>query len=125
MTDDASGLRSPSSRVGLSQQRAALQPVTSLGQRGEKWEKVGNWTQGEKRGRVSGVLSASLPLMAPLDPPLWTPLETLRDASKRTLCPLWTPLTRFSPANLKLCWLTLVVMFPRVSRQHEGRRARI
>eukprot|EP00976_Prorocentrum_cordatum_P068861 1179315-Prorocentrum_minimum.AAC.4 len=35
---------------------------------GEKWEKVGNWTQGEKRGRVSGVLSASLPLLAQEDP---------------------------------------------------------
>eukprot|EP00976_Prorocentrum_cordatum_P065891 1178091-Prorocentrum_minimum.AAC.5 len=38
------------------------------GHRGEKWEKVGNWTQGEKRGRVSGVLSASLPLLAQEDP---------------------------------------------------------
>eukprot|EP00976_Prorocentrum_cordatum_P072745 1180829-Prorocentrum_minimum.AAC.1 len=35
---------------------------------GEKWEKVGNWTQGEKRGRASGVLSASLPLLAQEDP---------------------------------------------------------
>eukprot|EP00959_Pyramimonas_sp_CCMP1952_P156353 3269887-Pyramimonas_sp.AAC.1 len=34
---------------------------------GEKWEKVGNWTQGEKRGRVSGVLCASLPLLAQED----------------------------------------------------------
>eukprot|EP00976_Prorocentrum_cordatum_P082238 1184733-Prorocentrum_minimum.AAC.1 len=41
---------------------------TRLGQRGEKWEKVGNWTQGEKRGRVSGVLSAPLPLLAQEDP---------------------------------------------------------
>eukprot|EP00976_Prorocentrum_cordatum_P053761 1084446-Prorocentrum_minimum.AAC.1 len=31
---------------------------------GEKWEKVGNWTRVEKRGRVLGVLSASLPLLA-------------------------------------------------------------
>eukprot|EP00976_Prorocentrum_cordatum_P071529 1180358-Prorocentrum_minimum.AAC.4 len=38
--------------------------------RGEKWEKVGNWTQGEKRGRVSGVLNASLPLSAQEDPHL-------------------------------------------------------
>eukprot|EP00959_Pyramimonas_sp_CCMP1952_P434134 9091103-Pyramimonas_sp.AAC.3 len=29
--------------------------------RGEQQEKVGNWTQGEKNGRASGVLSASLP----------------------------------------------------------------
>eukprot|EP00976_Prorocentrum_cordatum_P036278 738309-Prorocentrum_minimum.AAC.7 len=33
-----------------------------MGESGEKWEKVGNWmyevdTQGEKRGRVSGVLN--------------------------------------------------------------------
>eukprot|EP00976_Prorocentrum_cordatum_P090728 1188231-Prorocentrum_minimum.AAC.2 len=34
----------------------------------EKWEKVGNWTRAEKRGRVSGVLSASLPLLAQEDP---------------------------------------------------------
>eukprot|EP00976_Prorocentrum_cordatum_P077032 1182522-Prorocentrum_minimum.AAC.1 len=34
------------------------------GPRGEKRAKVGNWTQGEKRGRVSGVLRASLPLLA-------------------------------------------------------------
>eukprot|EP00959_Pyramimonas_sp_CCMP1952_P475134 9504023-Pyramimonas_sp.AAC.2 len=40
----------------------------SKGQRGEKWEKAGNWTQGEKRGRVSRVLSASLPLLAQEDP---------------------------------------------------------
>eukprot|EP00959_Pyramimonas_sp_CCMP1952_P446089 9339756-Pyramimonas_sp.AAC.2 len=34
-----------------------------------KWEKVGNnWTQGEERGRVSGVLCASLPLLAQEDP---------------------------------------------------------
>eukprot|EP00959_Pyramimonas_sp_CCMP1952_P173932 3634284-Pyramimonas_sp.AAC.1 len=34
-----------------------------LGPRGEKLEKAGNWTQREKRGRVSGVLmSATLPL---------------------------------------------------------------
>eukprot|EP00976_Prorocentrum_cordatum_P059547 1175545-Prorocentrum_minimum.AAC.3 len=30
--------------------------------------KVGNWTQGEKRGRVSGLLSAPLPLSAQEDP---------------------------------------------------------
>eukprot|EP00959_Pyramimonas_sp_CCMP1952_P150483 3149368-Pyramimonas_sp.AAC.1 len=36
--------------------------------RGEQWEKVGNWTQGEKRGRVFGVLSAPLPLLAQEDP---------------------------------------------------------
>eukprot|EP00959_Pyramimonas_sp_CCMP1952_P213740 4472334-Pyramimonas_sp.AAC.1 len=36
--------------------------------RGEQWEKVGNWTQGARRGRVSGVLSATLPLLAPKDP---------------------------------------------------------
>eukprot|EP00976_Prorocentrum_cordatum_P090554 1188172-Prorocentrum_minimum.AAC.4 len=36
---------------------------------GERWEKVGNWTQGEKGGRVSGgVLSAPLPLMTQEDP---------------------------------------------------------
>eukprot|EP00976_Prorocentrum_cordatum_P078227 1183016-Prorocentrum_minimum.AAC.5 len=35
---------------------------------GERWEKVGNWTQGEKRGRVSGLLSAALPLLAQEDP---------------------------------------------------------
>eukprot|EP00976_Prorocentrum_cordatum_P063264 1177027-Prorocentrum_minimum.AAC.2 len=29
---------------------------------GERWEKVGKWTQGEKRGRVGGVLSAPLPV---------------------------------------------------------------
>eukprot|EP00976_Prorocentrum_cordatum_P055268 1115123-Prorocentrum_minimum.AAC.4 len=39
---------------------------------GEQWEKVGNGTQGEKRGRVSGgVLSAPLPLLlAQEDDPL-------------------------------------------------------
>eukprot|EP00976_Prorocentrum_cordatum_P106996 1194566-Prorocentrum_minimum.AAC.3 len=31
---------------------------------GLKGKEVGSWTQGEKRGRVSGVLSASLPLLA-------------------------------------------------------------
>eukprot|EP00976_Prorocentrum_cordatum_P116725 1196202-Prorocentrum_minimum.AAC.3 len=36
--------------------------------RGEQWEKVGNWSQGEKRGRVSGVLSAPLSLLAQEDP---------------------------------------------------------
>eukprot|EP00976_Prorocentrum_cordatum_P097352 1190952-Prorocentrum_minimum.AAC.2 len=40
----------------------------SRGPRGEQWEKVGNWTQGEKRGRVSGVLRAPLPLLAEEDP---------------------------------------------------------
>eukprot|EP00976_Prorocentrum_cordatum_P074328 1181475-Prorocentrum_minimum.AAC.2 len=39
-----------------------------VSRKSEKWEKVGNWTQGEKRGRVSGVLSASLPLLAQEDP---------------------------------------------------------
>eukprot|EP00959_Pyramimonas_sp_CCMP1952_P181336 3791602-Pyramimonas_sp.AAC.2 len=34
---------------------------------GGPWEKVGNWTQGEKRGRCSGA-SASLPLLAQEDP---------------------------------------------------------
>eukprot|EP00959_Pyramimonas_sp_CCMP1952_P293734 6143387-Pyramimonas_sp.AAC.1 len=38
------------------------------GHRGEKWEKVGSWTQREKRGRVSRVLSASLPILAQEDP---------------------------------------------------------
>eukprot|EP00976_Prorocentrum_cordatum_P116449 1196165-Prorocentrum_minimum.AAC.3 len=42
--------------------------VTNLrprqGPRGGQWEKVGNWTQGKKRGRVSGVLSVPLPLLA-------------------------------------------------------------
>eukprot|EP00976_Prorocentrum_cordatum_P114884 1195914-Prorocentrum_minimum.AAC.5 len=46
----------------------AYAPSLHQGQRGEKWEKVGNWTQGEKKGRVSGVLSASLPLLAQEDP---------------------------------------------------------
>eukprot|EP00976_Prorocentrum_cordatum_P077336 1182646-Prorocentrum_minimum.AAC.2 len=41
---------------------------TEEGPRGEQWEKVGNWTQGEKRGRVSGVSSAPLPLSAQEDP---------------------------------------------------------
>eukprot|EP00976_Prorocentrum_cordatum_P052249 1054446-Prorocentrum_minimum.AAC.2 len=36
--------------------------------RGEQWEKVGNWTQGEKRGRVSGVMRAPLPSLAQEDP---------------------------------------------------------
>eukprot|EP00959_Pyramimonas_sp_CCMP1952_P454858 9470614-Pyramimonas_sp.AAC.1 len=36
------------------------------------WETVGNWTQGEKRGRVSGVSSASLPLLAHEDPVYYT-----------------------------------------------------
>eukprot|EP00959_Pyramimonas_sp_CCMP1952_P150691 3153647-Pyramimonas_sp.AAC.2 len=36
------------------------------GPRGEQCEKVGNWTQGEKR--VSGVLSAPLPLLAQEEP---------------------------------------------------------
>eukprot|EP00976_Prorocentrum_cordatum_P039929 811101-Prorocentrum_minimum.AAC.1 len=31
---------------------------------GAQWEKVGNRTQGKKRGRVSGVLKAPLPLLA-------------------------------------------------------------
>eukprot|EP00959_Pyramimonas_sp_CCMP1952_P094185 1970357-Pyramimonas_sp.AAC.1 len=35
---------------------------------GEPWEKVRNWTQGEQRGRVSGVWSAPLPLLAQEDP---------------------------------------------------------
>eukprot|EP00976_Prorocentrum_cordatum_P086863 1186672-Prorocentrum_minimum.AAC.2 len=35
---------------------------------GEQREKVGNWTQGETMGRVSGVLSAPLPLLAQEDP---------------------------------------------------------
>eukprot|EP00959_Pyramimonas_sp_CCMP1952_P454856 9470607-Pyramimonas_sp.AAC.1 len=35
---------------------------------GEQWEKVRNWTRGEKRGRVSGVLSAPLLLLAQEDP---------------------------------------------------------
>eukprot|EP00959_Pyramimonas_sp_CCMP1952_P175906 3675737-Pyramimonas_sp.AAC.1 len=36
---------------------------------GNRWEKAGNWTQGEKRGRgVSGVLRAPLPLLAQEDP---------------------------------------------------------
>eukprot|EP00959_Pyramimonas_sp_CCMP1952_P177358 3707424-Pyramimonas_sp.AAC.1 len=35
----------------------------------KQWEKVGNWTQGEKRGRVSTVvLSAPLSLLAQEDP---------------------------------------------------------
>eukprot|EP00976_Prorocentrum_cordatum_P062459 1176727-Prorocentrum_minimum.AAC.1 len=38
------------------------------GQRGEKWEKVGNWTRVEKRGRIPGVLRASLSLLAQEDP---------------------------------------------------------
>eukprot|EP00959_Pyramimonas_sp_CCMP1952_P248804 5201039-Pyramimonas_sp.AAC.1 len=38
------------------------------GLRGEQWEKVGYWTRGEKRGRVSGVLSTPLPLLAQEDP---------------------------------------------------------
>eukprot|EP00959_Pyramimonas_sp_CCMP1952_P392643 8227238-Pyramimonas_sp.AAC.2 len=38
------------------------------GPTGEQWERVGNWTQGEKRGRVSGVLRAPLPLLAQEDP---------------------------------------------------------
>eukprot|EP00959_Pyramimonas_sp_CCMP1952_P286900 5999669-Pyramimonas_sp.AAC.1 len=42
--------------------------LLTQGQRGEKWEKVGNWTQGEKKGRVSGMLSASLPLLEQEDP---------------------------------------------------------
>eukprot|EP00959_Pyramimonas_sp_CCMP1952_P343733 7200002-Pyramimonas_sp.AAC.1 len=36
--------------------------------RGEQWEKVGNWTQGGKRGRISWVLSAPLPLLTQEDP---------------------------------------------------------
>eukprot|EP00959_Pyramimonas_sp_CCMP1952_P296394 6200526-Pyramimonas_sp.AAC.1 len=36
--------------------------------RGGQWQKVGSWTQGEKRGRVYGVLSASLSLLAQEDP---------------------------------------------------------
>eukprot|EP00959_Pyramimonas_sp_CCMP1952_P020055 423464-Pyramimonas_sp.AAC.1 len=35
---------------------------------GEQWERVGDWTQGEKRGRVSGVLRAPLPVLAQEDP---------------------------------------------------------
>eukprot|EP00976_Prorocentrum_cordatum_P070859 1180096-Prorocentrum_minimum.AAC.2 len=35
---------------------------------GEQWEKVGNWIQGEERGRASGVLSAPLPILAQEDP---------------------------------------------------------
>eukprot|EP00959_Pyramimonas_sp_CCMP1952_P131855 2756681-Pyramimonas_sp.AAC.2 len=38
------------------------------GLRGEQWEKVGNWTKGEKRGRAFGVLSAPLPLLLALAP---------------------------------------------------------
>eukprot|EP00959_Pyramimonas_sp_CCMP1952_P276124 5771840-Pyramimonas_sp.AAC.1 len=37
------------------------------GPRGGQWEKVGSWTQGKKRGRVSGVLRAPLPLLAQED----------------------------------------------------------
>eukprot|EP00959_Pyramimonas_sp_CCMP1952_P039037 817581-Pyramimonas_sp.AAC.1 len=36
---------------------ALWSPVTNcyrIGAKGERMEKVGNWTQGEKRGRVSG-----------------------------------------------------------------------
>eukprot|EP00959_Pyramimonas_sp_CCMP1952_P226685 4739804-Pyramimonas_sp.AAC.1 len=43
--------------------RAVDEGTATADQRGEKWEKVGNWTQDKKRGRVSGVLSASLPLL--------------------------------------------------------------
>eukprot|EP00976_Prorocentrum_cordatum_P007441 148491-Prorocentrum_minimum.AAC.1 len=42
-------------------------PSFPLGPRGAQWEKVGNWTQGEKRGRISRVLSALLPLLAQED----------------------------------------------------------
>eukprot|EP00976_Prorocentrum_cordatum_P049308 995002-Prorocentrum_minimum.AAC.1 len=38
------------------------------GPRGEQWEKVGYWTQGEKRGWVSGVVCASLPFVTQEDP---------------------------------------------------------
>eukprot|EP00976_Prorocentrum_cordatum_P059774 1175645-Prorocentrum_minimum.AAC.1 len=48
--------------------RITHHPAISLGPRGEQWEKVGNWTQGEKRARVSGVSSAPLPLLAQEDP---------------------------------------------------------
>eukprot|EP00976_Prorocentrum_cordatum_P112907 1195611-Prorocentrum_minimum.AAC.1 len=47
---------------------AGLSFEPGTGPRGEQWETVGNWTQGEKRGRVSGVLSAPLPLLAQEDP---------------------------------------------------------
>eukprot|EP00976_Prorocentrum_cordatum_P001097 22426-Prorocentrum_minimum.AAC.1 len=38
--------------------QADLRVMLAGPKRGEQWEKVGNWTPGEKRGRVSGVLSA-------------------------------------------------------------------
>eukprot|EP00959_Pyramimonas_sp_CCMP1952_P447519 9370553-Pyramimonas_sp.AAC.2 len=38
------------------------------GPKGKQWEKVRNWTQGDKRGSVSRVLSAPLPLLAQQDP---------------------------------------------------------
>eukprot|EP00976_Prorocentrum_cordatum_P092247 1188848-Prorocentrum_minimum.AAC.2 len=47
---------------------SAPPPPAIQGPRGEHWEKVGNWTQGKKRGRVSGVLSVPLPLLAQEDP---------------------------------------------------------
>eukprot|EP00959_Pyramimonas_sp_CCMP1952_P429304 8991351-Pyramimonas_sp.AAC.1 len=55
----------------------------------EQWEKVGNWTQGEKRERVSGVLSAPFPLLAQEDPQhevtLFRPRNAVVKGSARTL----------------------------------------
>eukprot|EP00976_Prorocentrum_cordatum_P077429 1182687-Prorocentrum_minimum.AAC.4 len=46
----------------------------------EQWEKVGNWTQGEKGGRVSGVLSAPLPLLIGIGGPVKRSSRLLREA---------------------------------------------
>eukprot|EP00976_Prorocentrum_cordatum_P079753 1183692-Prorocentrum_minimum.AAC.1 len=53
-------------RSGFEAEEHALDVLK--GPRGAQWKEVGNWTQGEKRGRVSGVLSAPLPLLAQEDP---------------------------------------------------------
>eukprot|EP00976_Prorocentrum_cordatum_P062544 1176759-Prorocentrum_minimum.AAC.1 len=61
----ASGGASPRA---ISCSSSIFKSQTASGLRGERWEKVGSWTQGEKRGRVSGVSRAPLPLLAQEDP---------------------------------------------------------
>eukprot|EP00959_Pyramimonas_sp_CCMP1952_P450102 9424525-Pyramimonas_sp.AAC.2 len=47
---------------------SSLQIITCILQ-GEQSERVGSWTQGEKMGRVSGVLRAPLPLLLAQEDP--------------------------------------------------------
>eukprot|EP00976_Prorocentrum_cordatum_P094111 1189661-Prorocentrum_minimum.AAC.5 len=65
----AQAVEGTATAVGLKRTREAEQEAyRRWPKRGEQWEKVGNWTQGEKRGSASGVLRAPLPLLAQEEP---------------------------------------------------------